>query len=278
MTSSIKQTLCAVIVLFSTNAIAKVAIYPTTGLNLNASPDHISQGSLLIHPDSDEKLPVLYRLSSFQVKGLDVDKSLLKIKSRYSSEFEPLDKYIVVLSGQEKSNPIKVDFKFKPTWLDVPGVYTGVLTANINANERINSYNLDPLPEIPIKIAVNSKTILSLTPAIINIATSGFESPVDNEVKLSFASNSPRWDLYVSIKRLANQSGKEISKDRIYVRVVDKTNPKSWLRLDQPIKILSGHATAPIDLATLEFLIDSKKTDKAGNYLGEINFLVKDDY
>jgi hypothetical protein len=278
MTSSINQTLCAVIVLFSTHVTAKVAIYPTTGLNLNAHPGNLSQGSLLIHPDSDENLPVHYRLSSFQVRGTDVDKSTLKIKGRYSSAFESLDKFVVLLSGQENSNPVKVDFKFKPTWLNTPGTYTGLLTANINANERINSYNLAPLPEIPITIVVNSKTTLSLTPAMINIATSSFESPIVNKVKLSFATNSPRWDLYVAVKKLAHHNGKEISKDRVYVRVMDKTNPRPWLRINHPKKILSGYATAPIDLATLEFLVDSKRTDKAGNYLGEINFLIKDDY
>lgn len=274
MTSKIFRLLCTFLVLFSSQAFSKVGIFPVTGLNLTTYPDSVSQGLISFLPNASETTPVYYQLSSFRVNGVDVDKSKLKLKNYYTNGFSSLDQYRPILSGKENSNSVTTMFEFKPTWYDVPGVYTGLLTANINANERINSYKLDPLPEVPIQIVVSPKTSLSLNPAHFSIATSSFNTPIIQEVTLSFASNKPRWSLYVEAENLIQSNDKQVENDRVYVRIKDTINPKAWLPLDRITKILSGQATAPKDIATLEFIVNSKRLDKAGNYLGRIKFFV----
>ena len=274
MTSKIFRLLCTWLVLFSSQVFSKVVVFPVTGLNLTTYPDNVSQGLVSFLPDASETTPVYYQLSSFKVNGSDVDKSKLKLKNYYTNGFSSLDRYRAMLSGKEKSNSVVTMFEFKPTWYDVPGVYSGLLTANINANERINSYKLEPLPEVPIQVIVSPKTSLSLNPAQFSIATSSFNTPIIREVALSFASNKPRWSLYISAENLNNSSDKQVANDRVYVRIKDSLNPKPWVSLARPAEILSGQATPPSDIATLEFMVNSKRLDKAGNYLGRIKFFV----
>jgi hypothetical protein len=277
MTSKIFRLLCTWLVLFSTQVFSKVAIFPVTGLNLTAYPDNVSQGLISFLPDASETTPVYYQLSSFSVNGVDVDKSKLKLKNYYTNGFSSLDRYRAILSGKEKSNLVATMFEFKPSWYDAPGVYSGLLTANINANERINSYKLEPLPEVPIQVVVSPKTSLSLSPAQFSIDTSSFNTPIIREVTLSFASNKPRWSLYISAENLIKTNDKKIVNDRVYVRIKDNINPKSWISLDRQTKLLSGQATPPKDIATLEFMVDSKRIDKAGYYLGRIKFFVSNE-
>jgi len=262
MTSNIKNYLSVVLVLFSAQALSDVIIYPTTGLNLSATPQFSSDESLIFKPTADQISAVQYRLTTFRVNGKDVDKSKLKIKTLYSSEFKPLDRYQLVLSGKEKENPIKANFKFEPTWFDIPGVYLGTLSSDTNT------------PDIPIRIVINPKTTLSLSSSNFTIATSEPNLSVIREVDLIFSTNSSRWTLYVSTEDLILGASNKISKDRVFVRIKNDLNPQPWLALDRTIEIISGVSTSPKKIATLEFFVGSQRLDRSGSYFGKIKFLV----
>jgi len=46
------------------------------------------------------------------------------------------------------------------------------------------------------------------------------------------------------------------------------------LALNKPTKLISGYATHPTKIATLEFFVNANKLEKTGDYLGQIKFLV----
>lgn len=263
MTSNIQNFLSIVLVLFSAQALSDVIIYPTTGLNLSATPGFSSDSSLIFKPSADQTSAVQYRLTTFRVNDKDVDKSKFKIKTLYSSEFKPLDRYQLVLSGKENENPVNANFKFEPTWFDIPGVYSGIISSDTNT------------PDIPIKITVNPITTLSIDPDNFKITTSTTNIPKIREVDVVFASNSTRWDLYVSAENLIKNTGDRINKDRVFVRIKNDSKSGSWLALNQPTKIISGYASPPTKIATLEFFVNANKLEKTGDYLGKIKFLVK---
>ncbi len=262
MTSNIKNYLSIVLALISTHALSSVIIYPTTGLELSATPQFSSDGLLTFKPTTDQTSAVQYRLTTFRVNGRDVDKSKLKIKTIYSSEFKSLDRYRLVLSGKENANPVKASFKFESSWYDIPGVYSGIISSDTNTSD------------FPIKVIVSPKTTLSLSPPNFTIATSESNLSVIREVDLIFGTNSPSWELYVAAEDLILGSSNKISNDRVFVRIKNDLNPQPWLVLGQPIKLISGAQTSPKKIATVEFFVDSQRLDRAGNYLGKIKFLV----
>ena len=263
MTSNIRNILSITLVLFSTQVLAKVLVYPTTGLSLDASPGFLTQASLQFKPDKEQVTSVRYRLSTFRTNGYDVEKSKLTIKNLYTSKYESLDRYRLVLSGKEDSNPVTSIFKFNPSWSDIPGTYTGLLTSDSNT------------PDIPINITVNPITTLSIDPENFDITTSNADLPTIKEVDVVFSSNSPRWELYVSAEDLTKHTGDRINKDRVFVRIKNDSKTRSWLALNKPTKLISGYATPPTKIATLEFFVNVNKLEKIGNYLGKIKFLVK---
>ncbi len=263
MTSKIQNFLYAVLVLFSAQALSGVIVYPTTGLNLSATPGSSSEGSLIFKPTTDQTSVVQYRLATFRVNDRNVDKSKFKIKTLYSNEYKPLDRYQLVLSGREDSNPVKANFKFDATWYDTPGVYSGVITSDAKT------------PDIPVKITVNPITTLSTDPNNFEITTSTREIPKIKEVDVVFGSNSPGWELYVSTEDLTRHTGDRIKKNMIFVRIKDNSKSRPWVALIKPIKIVSGHATPPTKVTTLEFFVNANKLEKTGDYLGKVKFLVK---
>ena len=248
--------------IFSTSAWSKVVVYPTTGLNIAATPGVSSSASLQFKPDASELNPVKYRLISFRINGLDVDKSKLTVSNLYLDRPHTLDRFQLVLSGKEKSNPVTSIFKFQPNWTDMPGNYTGLLTSDSDK------------PDIPVKVVVNPKATLSLSPINFKITTSNFETPNIQMVDVVFGSNSAGWELYIIADNLTKFNGDTLNKSKIYVRIKDDPD-SSWKSLNQVVKIASGGSSAPRKIATLEFLVNADKLEKAGDYLGSINFLVK---
>lgn len=262
MTSRAPHLVLLVCVLFTTQAWSNVVVYPTTGLNLTAIPGAPTSASLQFKPDESQLDPVKYRLASFRVNGVDVDKSKLMVNNLYLDKPRTLDRFQLILSGKERSNPVTSIFKFQPTWTDIPGNYSGYLTSD------------GETPDIPIKVAVKPKSVLALTPKNFKIRTSNFNTPSVQTVDVVFGSNSPGWELYLSASDLTKFNGSVLGKDKIYVRV--KGNPKSsWVKLDQIVKIAAGGSNAPSKIATLEFLVDADKLEKAGDYLGSVKFLIK---
>ena len=248
--------------IFSTSAWSKVVVYPTTGLNIAATPGVSSSASLQFKPDASELNPVKYRLISFRINGLDVDKSKLTVSNLYLDRPHTLDRFQLVLSGKEKSNPVTSIFKFQPNWTDMPGNYTGLLTSDSDK------------PDIPVKVVVNPKATLTLTPINFKIVTSNFNTPNIQAVNVIFGTNSPRWELYLSASNLIKVNGDKLDKSKIYVRIKDDP-VSSWKNLNQVVKIASGGSNAPREIVTLEFLVNADKLEKAGDYLGSISFLVK---
>ncbi|RUM78995.1 MAG: hypothetical protein DSZ16_09230, partial [Candidatus Thioglobus sp.] len=115
----------------------------------------------------------------------------------------------------------------------------------------------------------------SIDPDNFKITTSTTNIPKIREVDVVFGSNSPRWDLYVSAENLTKHTGDRINKDRIFVRIKNDSKSGLWLALNQPTKLISGYASPPTKIATLEFFVNANKLEKTGDYLGKIKFLVK---
>ena len=169
------------------------------------------------------------------------------------------------MSGQEKGNQVTSTFQFEPIWTDVPGEYVSSLAASRNA-----------APDIPVKIIIKPKSLLTLQPQNFTITTSSLKSPVISEVNVVMGSNSPRWELYLVADNLKfKSSSQKISNDRVFVRIKDQYNPKPWLLLNKKLKLISGVATPITTIATLEFVVESELDDRAGDYLGNIKFLVR---
>ena len=262
MTSRLYYLVFLVFLSATTQVCSSVVVYPTTGLYLTASPGISTSASLQIKPDESQLTPVKYRLASFRVNGVDVDKSKLTINNLYLNKAHTLDRFQLVLSGKEKSNPVTSIFKFKPSWTDIPGNYSGYLMSDSGTRD------------IPIKMTVHPKTSLKLSTESLKITTSNFEIPKIQTVDVVFGSNSPGWELYLSASNLTKFNGDLLDKNKIYVRIKDNTK-SSWINLDQIVKIAAGGPKSPNKVATLEFLINADKLEKAGDYLGRIKFLLK---
>jgi len=83
MISRVYHLVFTACVIHSTHAWSNVIVYPTTGLNLTAIPGASTSASLQFKPDETQLNPVKYRLASFRVNGVDVDKSKLTVDNLY---------------------------------------------------------------------------------------------------------------------------------------------------------------------------------------------------
>ncbi len=262
MISRVYHLVFTACVIHSTHAWSNVIVYPTTGLNLTAIPGASTSASLQFKPDETQLNPVKYRLASFRVNGVDVDKSKLTVDNLYLNKSHTLDQFQLIISGKERSNPVTSIFKFQPSWTDMPGNYSGYLTSDSDT------------PDIPVKVVVNPKSVLTLSSISLKITASNFDTPNIQTIDVIFGSNSPSWELYLSASNLTKFNGNTLDSNKIYVRIKDDLK-SSWVNLDKIIKIAAGGSNAPSKIATLEFLINVDKLEKAGDYLGSIKFLVK---
>ena len=267
MISSYLKTLCFCLLLVSVNASqARVNILPSTGVVLTATPEQLIQDTINIKPDNNRIKSLQYRLRVLRSNSYKIEPSRVKVHNRFIQNPQTLDQYQTVLSGKEKGNPVKSTFDFTATWKDKPGTYVGSLIPSDG----------DDAPEIPIKVEIKSKSIISLQPANLTIATSSFKSPIISEVDVLMGSNSPRWELYIEAKNLIKQGSKnKINKDKVFVRIKDKNNPKPWMPLKGRTKVLSGKATPPRVISGLQFRVESELDDSAGTYAGDIKFLIR---
>jgi len=278
MISNKKWILCVITLIFTTQIFAKIQFHPLSGLILEVSPGQLAKSSLTIYPDADEIRSIQYQLASLKLNGANVESLDIQTSTRYSDIFSSAYNPVTYLSGLENSNPIEVNFRYRANWVDFPGVYNGVLVPVDNANVRVNKYNLKPLPDIPIKIVIHPKTTLQLSTSKLDFNPSSLDSVITKKINLRLSSNSPHWDLYATINKLSDGKGRDMPTNRVRVRLKNKNFSGPWIMLDQPKKILSGSATAPVDIATLEFMIKQNKTDKPGIFFGDIDFLIKDDF
>ena len=243
---------------------AGVDLTPRSGISLNAELGKVSQGSIVLKPDASQISAVRYRLHSLQLNDYKINPNRLKVKTLYTIGAESLDLYRTFLSGNENANQVNADFEFEPEWSDAPGVYMGSL---VSTND---------VPTIPVKITIVPKTVVSLQPAIFSINSSLVNAPIAHEVSVLLGSNSPHWELYLNTDHFIQEATDEkINADRIFVRIKDEINPRPWLALDKMLKIISGVATPITTITILEFLVSSERADRAGEYLGNIKFLVR---
>ena len=263
MISKINAFLVALFFLIlSTAVFSEVIVYPSNGVDLVSSPSGSSEVKISFKPDVNQTSLVKYRLASLQVNGYEVDKSKLLIENIYTRGVKPLDRFQLVLSGKESSNPVISTLKFSPTWVDRPGTYTGHLTSDSSA------------PDIPVRIVINPKSTLSISPENFKLAVSNTDTPVIQRIDLVFGSNQPKWELYLLANDLHKYDGSVLSKDKIFVRVQGDPD-SSWKSLNGPVKIYSGYSATPAKIATLEFFVTADVLEKAGDYVGNIKFLMK---
>jgi|JYMV01.1.fsa_nt_gi hypothetical protein len=261
MTSKQGALFVLALIVLSLNSYAKVIIYPTNGIHINASPGIPGETNVRFKPDANLTTPVKYRLSSFHLNGRDIDKSKLKVSNLYTEGDKSLGRFQLVLSGKESSNPITSTFKFNSQWGDAPGIYLGSLSSDKNTTD------------IPVKVVVSPKTTISLNPSSFKIVTSNFDTPKVQQVDLIFGTNRPNWELYVMGENLTKFGGEFIPKTKLYVKLKD--NPEfKWTDVSKPVKIYSGGSISPSKIATLEFLVKTDKLKEAGEYLGKIKFLI----
>jgi len=182
--SSIRYILYIVILFFtSTLAIARIDILPSTGIDIIATPGVVAQSSVVFKPDASQTEILQYRLRTLRSNDQEIEQSRLTIENRYTQGVQTLERYRTVLSGQEKGNPVTSTFQFEPIWGDVPGEYVSSLEASRNAAS-----------DIPVKIIIKPKSLLTLQPQNFTITTSSLKSPVISEVNVVMGSNSPRWE------------------------------------------------------------------------------------
>lgn len=248
----------------STVTLADVDLMPRNGISMYAMLGALSQESVVLKPDSSQTSAVRYHLQSLKSGGYAIDSSRLKVKTLYTVGSESLDYYRTFLSGKESGQQVTAIFEFQPTWEDRPGIYTGRVISSSS------------VPEIPVEITILPKSLISLNPPSFQITPSTIEAPIITEVNVLLGSNSPRWELYVVAGDLAREKGKEaIETDRVFVRVKDELNPKSWTALTEPFQVVSGSAGPMRTVATLQFAVESERADPAGNYTGDIRILVR---
>ena len=251
--------------LLTTSAVnAGIDLIPRTGVSMNAELGKISQGSIVLKPDSAQTNTVRYQLKSLQSADNEINPNRLKVKNLYTIGGESLESYRTFLSGIENTNQVTENFEFEPQWGDAPGIYIGSLVSTSN------------VPTIPVQITIAEKTIISIQPPSFSITSSTVNLPIINEVSVLLGSNSPHWELHIVAEDfLQESSDQQINSDRIFVRIKDEINPKPWLALDKMLKLISGVATPVTTIATLEFIVESARADRAGEYLGNIKFLIR---
>lgn len=262
MISKIRIVFFFALVLFSHRLLAELIIYPSTGININSVPGSISEFKLRFKPDVDQTDSLKYRLTNFRVNGRDVDKSKLEINNIYTNGSKSLDRFQSVLSGKESGRPLESTFIFKPQWHDQPGIYIGSMSSDAIAQD------------IPVKVVINSKTTLILSPSNFKIRASNIDIPKIQTVNLFFGTNQPKWELYLVASDLVNDNKRTLSKNNIFVRVQGAQN-YSWVSLSNPIMILSGTAIAPSNIATIEILVKTDSEKIADEYSGSIRLMMK---
>jgi len=245
-------------------ASADVDLIPRSGVEMNAILGTVAQESVVLNPDSSQTSAVRYRLQSLSSGNNTIDNSRLKVNTIYTVGAESLDIFRTFLSGDEDGQQVIATFEFQPGWEDIPGTYTGrVISAS-------------SVPEIPVKVTVPAKSLMSLNPPMFSITPSQISSPIITDVNVMMGSNSQRWELFLVAGDLAREGGEEeIKTDRVFVRVKNELDPQPWLSINEPTMVASGTAGSMRSIVTLQFIVESVRTDAAGKYTGNIRFLVR---
>ena len=206
--------------------------------------------------------PVMYKILPAEGPGGILLPEKFKIKTPYTGNFQPLDKFRTVLSktGDERTEAllfVEID------WDNIPGVYNTRMVSN--SGER----------EVPIQVTVLQKTIVSLNPAKFDLIPSDMKSPIVEKIQIFVASNSRQWHLYCMTESLTREGGTEqINTSRVYVRQLSPDDSLSWHRLDKPFEVARGGPGPNRKVATIELAFESKREDRPGRYEGTFRFMI----
>jgi hypothetical protein len=265
MISSQLKTICFYLLLASVTSLqARVNVLPSTGVKFSSTPEVSIKDTITLKAEKTRTKPLQYRLSVLHDGSQKIKPERVKVYNRFIQNPQTLDRYQTFLSGKEKGNPIKTTLEFTATWRDEPGNYNGLLMPSESA------------PEIPVKINISPRSSILLRPTNLIIATSSAKAPIISEVEVLMGSNSPRWELHAEAKNLIKlDDRKKINNEKVFVRIKNKNNPGRWISLNGRTKLVSGKATPVRSVATLQFRVESDLDDRAGDYTGEIKFLIR---
>ena len=206
--------------------------------------------------------PVMYKILPAEGPSGILEPEKFKIKTPYTSDFQPLDRFRTILSGTadeqtEALLSVEID------WNNIPGIYSTRLISN--SGER----------EVPIRITVLPKTIVFLNPAKFDLIPSDMKAPIVTEIQIFTASNSRQWHLYCITEPLIREGGAEqINTSRVYVRQLSPDDSLSWHRLDKPFEVARGGPGPNRKVATIELAFESKREDRPGRYEGTFRFMI----
>lgn len=206
--------------------------------------------------------PVMYKILPAEGSSGILQPEKFKIKTPYTGDFQPLDKFRTILSetGDEQTEAL---LSVKIDWNNIPGVYNTRLISN--SGER----------EVPVQITVLPKTIVSLNPSAFDLIPSDMKAPIITEVQIFVASNSRQWHLYCIAESLIRKGGTEqINTSRVYVKQLSPDDSLPWHRLDKPFGVAKGGPGPNRKVATIELAFESKRENPPGRYEGIFRFMI----
>lgn len=205
---------------------------------------------------------VMYKILPAEGPGGILLPEKFKIKTPYTGDFQPLDKFRTVLSETEDEQTEAL-LSIEIDWNNIPGVYNTRLVSN--SGER----------EVPIQVTVLPKTIVSLNPAKFDLMPSDMKAPIVEEIQIFVASNSKQWHLYCITEPLTREGGTEqINTTRVYVRQLSPDDSLTWHRLNKPFEVAKGGPGPNRKVATIELAFESKREDRPGRYEGTFRFMI----
>lgn len=205
---------------------------------------------------------VMYKILPAEGPGGILLPEKFKIKTPYTGDFQPLDKFRTVLSETEDEQTEAL-LSIEIDWDNIPGVYNTRLVSN--SGER----------EVPIQVTVLPKTIVSLNPAKFDLMPSDMKAPIVEEIQIFVASNSKQWHLYCITEPLTREGGTEqINTTRVYVRQLSPDDSLTWHRLNKPFEVAKGGPGPNRKVATIELAFESKREDRPGRYEGTFRFMI----
>jgi len=206
--------------------------------------------------------PVMYKILPAEGLGGILQPEKFKIKTPYTGDFQPLDRFRTILSETEDEQTETL-LSVEINWNNIPGVYSTRLVSN--SGER----------EVPIQVTVLPKTIVFLNPAKFDLIPSDMKAPIVTEVQIFVASNSRQWHLYCITEPLIREGGTEqINTSRVYVRQLSPEDSLTWHRLDKPFEVAKGGPGPNRKVATIELAFESKREDRPGRYEGTFRFMI----
>ena len=244
-------------------AMADIDFEPRSGVLLQPRMNAASIATVRMLPVDNQK-SLRYRLTPLKGPGGAIVPQRVQVRTPFSPTPQTLDKFRVFLSGRE-TGPLTIEFLTDPSdWSDRPGSYVGRLIPDRTS------------PEIPVTLKIRPNSVISLRPERFVLRPSLAEDPVITEVDISVASNSRRWVLAMVLDKLEKTPG-NIGTERVFARIKKPGKANPWISMNKPFWVAEGAPGLLRKIATLEFFIESRRSDPTGYYEGNIRFLIRNE-